>query len=105
MARDAWRRLDNESRDVAVAGKRYEGNIMLRFIGSLACLAFLMAACGGGDRAGGGAGGVIAAPSDLQYGGTTEFFGAVDTPYRRSLVECGSESLARCRHSHWEDRI
>jgi hypothetical protein len=54
---------------------------MLRLIGSVTGLAFLMVACGGGSggAVGGGTGGAMSAPSGLQYGGNT--VGDTGTPY------------------------
>lgn len=54
---------------------------MLRAIGAVTSLVFLMVACGGGSggAVGGGTGGAISAPSGLQYGGNT--VGDVGTPY------------------------
>jgi len=56
---------------------------MLRTIGLVTSLVFLMVACGGGGggAVGGGTGGVMSAPSDLQYGGTIGYRGAVGTPF------------------------
>jgi Putative Ig domain len=57
---------------------------MLRTIGLVTSLAFLMVACGGGgavggSTSGGSTGGATSAPSGLQYGGNT--VGDVGTPY------------------------
>src|SRR5450631_2345336 len=59
---------------------------MLRTIGSVTSLVFLMVACGGGGGGvvgggtnGGGTGGSVSAPSGLQYGGNT--VGNVGTPH------------------------
>ena len=62
---------------------RYKGNIMLRLIGFVIGLTFLMAACGGGGAVGGGTGGggtgeQLSAPQNLQYGAG---IGEVGLPY------------------------
>ena len=53
---------------------------MLRSIGFATCLAVLMVACGGGSSVGGEGGGVIVAPSDLQYFGNPQWL-TVGEPY------------------------